>query len=235
MESDEYPFHAISAGIPRDHSELVHPINFNDLDSVREMCERYPIAGLITEPVLQNIGIVPPIPGYLEGLRQLADQFGFVLIFDEVKTGFRHAFGGYSAISEVSPDLAVYGKALANGYPMAAIAGKQSLMEYFVHPDPSRRVLLAGTYNAHPVPTAAAIATLERLLENDGEVYRYTESLGEYLEDSLTRVLPGNHRSGWCHASARHSACTSWITFPWIGTIWPAITTSHWTRRSGNH
>ena len=203
---DEYPFHAISAGIPRGHSELVHPINFNDLDSVREMCERYPIAGLITEPVLQNIGIVPPKPGYLEGLRQLADKYGFVLIFDEVKTGFRHAFGGYSAISEVSPDLAVYGKALANGYPIAAIAGKQSLMEYFVHPDPSKRVLLAGTYNAHPVPTAAAVATLERLLENEGEVYRYTESLGEYLEDSLMRALPGN-RQEWVMSRIGSAFC----------------------------
>jgi glutamate-1-semialdehyde 2,1-aminomutase len=189
--ADEYPFLAISAGIPAAHSELVHPVNFNDLESVREICQKYPIAGLITEPVLQNIGIVPPRPGYLQGLRDLADEYGFVLIFDEVKTGFRHAFGGFAAISGVFPDLAVYGKALANGYPMAAIGGKQSLMDYFVHRDASRRVLLAGTYNAHPVPTAAAIATLERLLENDGEVYRYTESLGRYLEIRLKQMLPG--------------------------------------------
>ena len=194
VDADEYAFHAISAGIPHGHSELVHPVNFNDLECVREMCERYPIAGLITEPVLQNIGIVPPKPGYLEGLRALADNYGFILIFDEVKTGFRPAFGGYSAISGVTPDLAVYGKALANGYPMAAIGGKQSLMEYFVHSDPSQRVLLAGTYNAHPVPTAAAIATLERLLENDGEVYRYTDSLGKYFEDGLAAALPGKGR-----------------------------------------
>jgi glutamate-1-semialdehyde 2,1-aminomutase len=190
--ADEYPFRAISAGIPAAHSQLVHPVNFNDLDSVRAVCERYPIAGLITEPVLQNIGVVPPRESYLAGLRELADQYGFTLIFDEVKTGFRHAFGGYSAISGVTPDLAVYGKALANGYPMAAIGGKQSLMDYFVHPDPTRRVLLAGTYNAHPVPTAAAIATLERLLENGGEVYRYMDSLGEYLEQNLRTALPRN-------------------------------------------
>ena len=156
----------------------MHPVNFNDLESVEALCGTYPIAGLITEPVLQNIGIVPPVEGYLEGLRRLADRFGFTLIFDEVKTGFRHSFGGYAAISGVTPDLAVYGKALANGYPIAAIGGKQSLMDYFVHLDSARRVLLAGTYNAHPVPTAAAIATLERLLENHGEVYRYTDSLG---------------------------------------------------------
>lgn len=188
--ADEYPFHAISAGIPRDHSKLIHPVNFNDPDSVRAICERYPIAGLITEPVLQNIGVVPPAPGYLKGLRELADRHGFTLIFDEVKTGFRHAFGGYASLSGVFPDLAVYGKALANGYPIAAIGGKRELMDYFVHPNADRRVLLAGTYNAHPVPTAAAVATLERLLENDGEVYRYTGELGRYLEICLRQALP---------------------------------------------
>ncbi|MGH9632099.1 MAG: aspartate aminotransferase family protein, partial [Bryobacteraceae bacterium] len=190
VTASEYPFLPISAGIPAAHQELVHPVNFNDLESVRAVCERYPVAGLITEPVLQNIGVLPPLPGYLEGLRRLADEFGFVLIFDEVKTGFRHGFGGYAAMSaQAAPDLVVYGKALANGYPIAAIGGRGDLMEYFVDPDPARRVLLAGTYNAHPVPTAAAIATLKRLLENSGEVYRRLEDLGEYMEDSLRQRL----------------------------------------------
>lgn len=205
-EGEEYPFLGISAGIPQAHRDLVHPVNFNDLESVRAVCERYPIAGLITEPVLQNIGVVPPKPGYLAGLRKLAGQYGFVLIFDEVKTGFRHAFGGYSAISGVTPDLAVYGKALANGYPIAAIGGKKSLMDYFVHPDPSRRVLLAGTYNAHPVPTAAAIATLKRLLENDGEVYRQTDSLGAHLERSLSQALSLDDQS-WVFSRIGSAFC----------------------------
>jgi glutamate-1-semialdehyde 2,1-aminomutase len=185
----ELPFVPISAGIPKGHRDLVHPVNFNDLQAVREVCKKYDIGGLITEPVLQNIGVVPPLPGYLEGLRSLADEFGFVLIFDEVKTGFRHGFGGYAAIAHVSPDIVVYGKALANGYPIAAIGGRGELMDLFVHPNASKRVLLAGTYNAHPVPTAAAIATLERLLENDGEVYRHTEALGKYLETCLHQEL----------------------------------------------
>lgn len=185
----EYPYLPISAGIPEDHRRLVHPVNFNDLDSVRYVCERYPIAALITEPVLQNIGIVLPRPGYLAGLRALADEFGFVLIFDEVKTGFRHAIGGYAEIAGVRPDLVVYGKALANGYPMAALGGKAALMDYFVHPDPAKRVLLAGTYNAHPVPTAAAIASIERLLSNDGEVYRRVERLGAMFEQEAGVIL----------------------------------------------
>jgi len=156
---------------------------------VEWVCERYPIAGLITEPVLQNIGVIPPAPGYLQGLRELADRHGFVLIFDEVKTGFRHALGGYAAISGVSPDLAVYGKALANGYPIAAIGGRRDLMDYFVHPEPGKRVLLAGTYNAHPVPTAAAIATIERLLMDDGAVYRHVEALGSRMEEGLCEIF----------------------------------------------
>jgi glutamate-1-semialdehyde 2,1-aminomutase len=184
----EYPFCAISAGIPKEHQVLVHPVNFNDLESVEWVCRKYNVAALITEPILQNIGIVKPLPGYLEGLRRLADQYGFVLVFDEVKTGFRHAIGGYAAISGVQPDLAVYGKAIANGYPISVLGGRHELMEYFVTPDASRRVLLAGTYNAHPVPTAAAIATIERLLANDSEVYQHVEALGSQMEAGILDI-----------------------------------------------
>lgn len=179
----EYPFHAISAGIPEAHQHLVHAVNFNDLESVESVCRKYPVAALITEPVLQNIGIVPPEPGYLAGLRQLADQHGFVLIFDEVKTGFRHALGGYSALSGVKPDFAVYGKAVANGYPIAILGGRRDYMDYFVHPDAAKRVLLAGTYNAHPVPVAASIATIRKLV--DGSVYRHVDLLGARFEAGI--------------------------------------------------
>lgn len=185
----EYPFWPISAGIPTEHQKLVHSVNFNDLDSVRYVCERNSVAALITEPILQNIGVVKPEPGYLAGLRALADEFGFVLIFDEVKTGFRHALGGYASMVNVVPDLIVFGKALANGYPIAALGGRKDMMDRFVDPSPTRRVLLAGTYNAHPVPTAAAIATIERLVSNDGEVYRHTESLGKRMQSGLEEIF----------------------------------------------
>ena len=185
----EYPFLPISAGIPEAHQQLVHPVNFNDLESVRWVCERYPIAGLITEPILQNVGIIHPREGYLQGLRELADEFGFLLIFDEVKTGFRYGTGGYAAAVGVQPDFVVYGKAMASGYPIAAVGGKGEYMDVFAHPDPASRVLLAGTYNGHPVPTVAAIATIEKLLRNDGEVYRHTDDLGEMLETGLADIL----------------------------------------------
>ncbi|GGA54938.1 glutamate-1-semialdehyde 2,1-aminomutase [Edaphobacter acidisoli] len=184
----EYRFHPISAGIPAAHSQLVHPVNFNDLESVRLIAQQYPIAAIILEPILQNIGVVKPAPGYLQGLRKLATEAGFLLIFDEVKTGFRHSLGGYASLAGVAPDLAVYGKAIANGYPIAAVGGAKRFLDLFVHPDPARRVLLAGTYNGHPIPTAAAIATIERLRENDGEVYTRLEQMGEWLQTEIEAI-----------------------------------------------
>jgi glutamate-1-semialdehyde 2,1-aminomutase len=185
----EYPYKPISAGVPIAHQSLVHPVNFNDLASVQYVCEKHLVAALITEPILQNIGVVKPEPGYLAGLRNLADQYGFVLIFDEVKTGFRHSLGGYAQIAGVMPDLVVFGKAVANGYPMAVLGGKRELMYWFAHSEPSKRVLLAGTYNAHPVPTIAAIATIERLMSNGGEVYRHVERLGEVMQKGLEKIV----------------------------------------------
>jgi glutamate-1-semialdehyde 2,1-aminomutase len=192
----EYPFIPLSAGIPAAHQQLIHPINFNDLESVEYVCRKYPVAALIAEPILQNVGVVKPGQGYLEGLRRAADQHGFVLIFDEVKTGFRSALGGYAEIAGVRPDLAVYGKAIANGYPLAVLAGKQDLLELFIHPDPKKRVLLAGTYNAHPVASAAAIATLERLTRADRKAYADLETLGQQMQAGIEAALRSNKIAG---------------------------------------
>lgn len=178
----EYPVIPLGAGVPEAHRALIHVVNFNDIESVEYVCRKYPIAAILTEPILQNIGIVKPLPGYLQALRKVADSYGCVLIFDEVKTGFRHALGGYSTLSGIFPDIAVYGKALANGYPIAAVAGRAELMDLFAHPDPKRRVFLAGTYNGHPVPVAAAIATIEYLLNGEAKVYERLEQLGNALE-----------------------------------------------------
>jgi len=189
LSPGEYPYIPISAGIPLEHQKLVHAVNFNDLQSVEYVCQKYPIAALITEPILQNVGIIKPKAGYLQGLRKLADRYSFVLIFDEVKTGFRHGIGGYGRIAGVMPDLVVFGKAVANGYPIAVLGGKKDMMDWFVHPDSSKRVLLAGTYNAHPVPTAAAIATIDRLLMNGGEVYQKLEQLATSMQNGLEKIL----------------------------------------------
>jgi glutamate-1-semialdehyde 2,1-aminomutase len=185
----EYPFDAISAGIPEAHQRLVHIVNYNDLESIRYVTQRYPIAAVILEPVLQNIGVVKPQPEYLPGLRRMADELGFLLIFDEVKTGFRHGLGGYQSICEIRPDLCTFGKAVANGYPIGVIGGKSCYMDYFVHPDRARRVLIAGTYNAHPIPVAAAIATIRKLQSPQHAVYASIERQAARLESGLTEIL----------------------------------------------
>ena len=185
----EYPFVPMSAGMPGGIKDRVHVVEFNDLDSVARVFETYPVACLITEPILQNIGVVKPRPGYLAGLRQLCDQHGVVLVFDEVKTGFRHAVGGYQSIAGVRPDLATFGKAIANGYPFGAIGGRADLMGLFDHPDPDKRVLIAGTYNGHPVPTAAAVATMELLLRERDSLYPRLEALGVRMQVGLETVF----------------------------------------------
>lgn len=185
----EYPLRPCGAGTAVKAQHLVHPVNFNDLDSVRYVCRRYPVAAMITEPVLQNIGVVLPENGYLAGLRALADELGFLLIFDEVKTGFRHAVGGYSEICGVVPDLVTYGKAVANGFPLAIVGGKGQYMDQIVHKDPSKRPFVAGTYNGHPVGVAAAIRTVEYLVANRESVYGHVERMGQRLEKGLTAIF----------------------------------------------
>jgi glutamate-1-semialdehyde 2,1-aminomutase len=173
----EYPLNPITAGIPAAEAALLHAVEFNDLEAVDAVARKYQVAAIITEPVLQNIGVVKPNPGYLSGLRKLADQHGFVLIFDEVKTGFRAALGGYQSICGVTPDLSTFGKAIANGFPMGALAGKADLLNLTVSDDARRRVLMAGTYNAHPVTVAASIACLRKLSDPQLKVYERLDQL----------------------------------------------------------
>lgn len=191
IQEGEYPFDSLSAGIPENHKKYVHIVNYNDLESVQYIVNTYPTACILLEPILQNVGIVKPLLGYLEGLRNLADQHNFLLIFDEVKTGFRHALGGYQSICGVIPDLSTFGKAVANGYPMGVIAGKSKYLDFFIKEKKEERVLIAGTFNAHPMITAAAIATLNKLSSEEHNVYTHVEKLGQKLEDGLNRIFSG--------------------------------------------
>ncbi|MEO6845706.1 MAG: aspartate aminotransferase family protein [Chthoniobacterales bacterium] len=180
----EYPFCPISAGIPVTTQRRIHTVNFNDLESVEYVFRRHSVACLITEPALQNVGIVLPKPDYLQGLRDLCDKYGVVFVMDEVKTGFRSALGGYQSIAKVKPDLSIFGKAVANGYPLGVLGGRADLMELFCHPDMKKRVLVAGTYNGHPVNVAAAIATLEILKRDNGAIYKK-------IDDTTERLVKG--------------------------------------------
>lgn len=186
---EEYPLRATTAGIPQVIRETVRVIEFNDLEAAETTLSRGDVAAIILEPVLQNVGIVKPDPGYLEGLRTLCDRTGTVLIFDEVKTGFRHALGGYQSLCGVIPDLCTFGKAVANGYPMGVVGGRADIMALCSDPDPEKRVIIAGTYNGHPVNVAATRACLKRLKTREQEVYGQLEHLGERLETGLRRVF----------------------------------------------
>ncbi|HEV7941502.1 MAG TPA: aspartate aminotransferase family protein [Solirubrobacteraceae bacterium] len=162
---------------------------YNDLDSVQEAIARHPeqVAALIVEPVVHNApgGSILPRPGFLEGLRSLCDREGIALIFDEVITGFRHGLGGYQAICGVRPDLTTMGKAIANGFSLAAVGGRRSLMERFnTHPD--GEVFYGGTYNGNAPVVAAALATID-VMERE-PVHEHIFALGERMRTGLARI-----------------------------------------------
>ena len=151
----------LSTGILPDIIDATLVLPFNDLEAVRAAVAEHgnEVAAIILEPIPHNIGAVLPEQSFLEGLREICDKEGIVLIFDEVITGFRHGLGGYQGICGVTPDLTSMGKAMANGFPIAALAGRRDLLEQYstVTGGP---VMLAGTYNGHPGMAAAALATI---------------------------------------------------------------------------
>lgn len=159
---------------------------FNDLADVDRTVSSHPeqIAAIVVEPIAHNAPSILPQPGFLEGLRAIADREGILLIFDEMITGFRHHIGGYQAICGVRPDLTALGKALANGYPLAALGGRRELMERFS--TAGGDVFFAGTTNGNAVAAAAGLATIETLQE-DG-AYEHLFSLGQKMRDGLTEI-----------------------------------------------
>ena len=158
---------------------------FNDVDAVRETLRTRgdTIAAILVEIIPHNIGCILPTPEFLQTLREEATRYGVVLIFDEVITGFRHGLGGYQKIAGVTPDLTSFAKAMANGYPIAAMVGRADLMEWFA---PGQGVFFAGTYNGHPLNVAAALETI-RLLE-DGTVHAHCYRLAERAADGIQAI-----------------------------------------------
>jgi glutamate-1-semialdehyde 2,1-aminomutase len=176
-----------SAGIFPEVLESTLVCAFNSLDEVEQALttHRGQVAAIILEPIPHNIGCVLPKPGFLEGLRELASAHGAVLIFDEVITGFRHHLGGYQAICGVTPDLTTLGKAMANGFPMAALGGKAEIMDRFMT-RPGGDTFFAGTFNGNAVGCAAALATIE-MLERE-PVHQHVFRLGERLRQGLQEI-----------------------------------------------
>jgi len=160
---------------------------YNGLSEVEQAltAQRDQVAAVIVEPIAHNMGCVMPKPGFLKGLRDLATRHGALLIFDEVISGFRHHLGGYQAICGVRPDLATFGKAIANGFPLAAICGGAEVMDHF-NSRPGGDTCFAGTYHGHPLGCAAALATLD-MLEHE-PVHEHIFRLGERLRNGLREI-----------------------------------------------
>jgi glutamate-1-semialdehyde 2,1-aminomutase len=174
-----------SRGVPDALARLTLTVAFNDLDAVREVFARRgdEVAAVIVEPVAGNMGVVPPAPGFLEGLRELTARHGAVLIFDEVITGFRVAYGGAQSRYRVRPDLTCLGKIIGGGLPVGAYGGRRDLMQ---HVAPLGGVYQAGTLSGNPLAVAAGLATLRALRE--GDPYARLDALGARLEAGLRRA-----------------------------------------------
>ncbi len=175
-----------TAGTPGQDAASGHAVDvvvWNDLDLMAARLKRGDVAGVIMEPMMCNASAIVPAPGYLEGVRKLCDETGTVLIFDEVITGFRLSPGGAQTVFGVTPDLAVFGKAIANGLPVAALAGKAAIMELMV----SKRVMHGGTYNAHPLGMAATVATLSAIA--DGQVHARIATAGAKLMAGIEQIF----------------------------------------------
>jgi glutamate-1-semialdehyde 2,1-aminomutase len=168
---------AASVGQDPDAGRHTEVLPWNDLEVLKRRLEKRDVAGIIMEPAMCNSGAIHPLPGYLEGVRELCTRTGTVLIFDEVITGFRVSPGGAQAKLGVTPDLATFGKAIANGFPVAAVAGKGELLDMFA----TKGVVHGGTYNSQPVSMAATLATLQAL----------TPALFDTLNRRGTRMMEG--------------------------------------------
>jgi glutamate-1-semialdehyde 2,1-aminomutase len=170
-----------SPGIPESIARHTLSLPYNDIECLKEVMKKQgdSVACIVVEPIAGNMGLVPPEKGFLETLRELADRFGAILIFDEVMTGFRVAYGGAQDLFGVYPDLTCFGKIIGGGLPVGAYGGKLDLMSKVA---PQGSVYQAGTLSGNPVAMAAGIATLEQLQKDD--VYGA-------LDEKADRLLSG--------------------------------------------
>ncbi len=178
-----------SPGVPADFAKHTLTCVYNDLDSVREAFTQYgsEIACIIVEPVAGNMNCIPPVPGFLEGLRAICDEFGALLILDEVMTGFRVSLRGAQGHYNIDPDLTTLGKIIGAGMPVGAFGGKKKVMQHIA---PTGPVYQAGTLSGNPVAMAAGLAMLDLLLE---------PGLYDQLSAKTARVAEGLRA-----AAARH-------------------------------
>lgn len=181
-----------SAGVPDELAQLTLALPYNNLEAVEQAFAKFPkqIAGVIVEPIVGNMGCVPPAPGYLEGLREMTARDGALFIVDEVMTGFRVAYGGAQELYGLQADVVTLGKILGGGLPVAAYGGRKEIMDRIA---PLGPVYQAGTLSGNPLAMAAGMAMLCELRENGGEIYPRLERLSG---DLVNRVLDAAREAG---------------------------------------
>ena len=182
-----------SAGLNPKTTEDTFAVPFNDLEAAERVARREKPACIILEPVMGAAGFITPEPGYLEGIREICDETGALLVFDEVVTGFRLGLGGAQGHYGVTPDLTIMGKIIGGGFPTGAFCGPEAIMERVDHvkyPRPEDRSAHGGTFTGNPVSAVAGIATIKSL--ESGEVYRHIDGLGEKVRDGLRDIF-GRH------------------------------------------
>lgn len=182
LKDGEYRPIPDSTGLPPDAIRNVLVCAYNDADQMEQLVSRHKdeIAAIIMEPISHTMGVIRPVPGFLERARQLCDTHGIALVFDEILTGFRHSLNGAQGLLGVTPDLAAFGKAMANGYPISAVTGKRQYMEQLT----SRgKALFSGTFNGNPMCVTAAVTTIN-ILERDN-VHERLFRLGEMVSQGI--------------------------------------------------
>ena len=191
-----------SAGVPKEVTALTVSVPYNDLNAVREALKEHgdDLAAIIVEPVAGNMGCVPPQPGFLRGLREICDDFGSLLILDEVMTGFRVAYGGAQSLYDIRPDITTLGKIIGGGMPIGAYGGSRKLMELV---SPLGPMYQAGTLSGNPVAVAAGRATLSVL--RNSSIYDDLEERSAEFEEGVRR------------AAEKHNVP---ITFNRVGSMW---------------
>ncbi|WP_425463247.1 glutamate-1-semialdehyde 2,1-aminomutase [Macrococcus equipercicus] len=174
-----------SPGVPKGTAENTITVHYNDLDAVKTAFEKYgdDIACVIVEPVAGNMGVVPPVEGFLQGLRDITNEYGALLIFDEVMTGFRVGYNCAQGYFNVTPDLTCLGKVIGGGLPVGAFGGRRDIMERIA---PAGDIYQAGTLSGNPLAMTGGYYTLSQLTEDS---YTYFNQLGDQLEAGLTEVF----------------------------------------------
>jgi glutamate-1-semialdehyde 2,1-aminomutase len=207
-----------SAGVPAELAQLTTALPYNDVAAVEEAFEKFPdkFACVIVEPVVGNMGCVPPAPDYLKDLRELCTRRGVLLIFDEVMTGFRLSYGGAQELFGIKPDLTTMGKIIGGGLPVGAYGGRRDIMNMVA---PLGPVYQAGTLSGNPLAMTAGIATLRILREKKNEIYPQLEARASRLVEG---ILETGKKAGVKMTANRVGSMFTWFFANEPVTDWPS-------------